>query len=86
MALDLGAYGNHARLDNDQNMLLGNHEKRDKYTIQGTQDPKNRCFCAAVCRTLWSCAGYLFLPSMTALRMIVAGTADPGKKRWGCAG
>lgn len=72
-------YGNDARLGNDKDMLMGNHEGHDRYTIQGTEDPKNPPFVCGDLPNFVELRGgdYFFLPSMTALRMIVAGTVDP---------
>ncbi len=72
-------YGNDARLGNDKDILLGNHEARDRYTIQGTEDPKNPPFVCGDLPHFVELRGgdYFFLPSMTALRMIAAGTVDP---------
>jgi deferrochelatase/peroxidase EfeB len=71
-------YGNDARLGNEKDMLMGNHEERDRYTIQGTEDPKNPPFvCGGMPNFVQLRGGdYFFLPSMTALRMIAAGTVD----------
>lgn len=72
-------YGNDARLGNDKDMLLGNHEARDKHMIQGTEDPRNPPFVCGGLPNFVELRGgnYFFLPSMTALRMIAAGTVDP---------
>jgi Dyp-type peroxidase family len=72
-------YGNDARLGNDKDMLMGNHEGHDRYTIQGTEDPNNPPFVCGDLPNFVELRGgdYFFLPSMTALRMIVAGTVDP---------
>ena len=72
-------YGNDARLGNDKDMLLGNHEGRDKHMIQGTEDPQNPPFVCGGLPNFVELRGgnYFFLPSMTALRMIAAGTVDP---------
>src|ERR1700733_5734854 len=71
--------GNDARLGNDKDLLLGNHEARDKHMIQGTEDPMNPPFvCGGLPKFVELRGGnYFFLPSMTALRMIAAGTVDP---------
>lgn len=72
-------YGNDARLGNDKDMLMGNHGGDDRYTIQGTEDPENPPFVCGGLPNFVELRGgeYFFLPSMTALRMIVAGTVDP---------
>jgi Dyp-type peroxidase family len=72
-------YGNDARLGNDKDMLLGNHTGRDKYVIQGTEDPKNPPFICGNLPNFVELRGgdYFFLPSMTALRLIAAAAVDP---------
>jgi Dyp-type peroxidase family len=72
-------YGNDARLGNDKDMLLGNHEAPDKHMVQGTEDPENPPFVCGGLPNFVELRGgnYFFLPSMTALRMIAAGTVDP---------
>lgn len=72
-------YGNDARLGNDKDMLLGNHNGHDKHMIQGTVDPQNPPFvCGGLPHFVELRGGdYFFLPSMTALRMIAAGRVDP---------
>ena len=72
-------YGNDARLGNDKDMLMGNHNGHDRYTIQGTEDPTNPPFVCGRLPNFVELRGgdYFFLPSMTALRMIAAGTVDP---------
>lgn len=72
-------YGNDARLGNDKDMLMGNHEAHDRFTIQGTEDPKNPPFVCGGLPNFVELRGgdYFFLPSLTALRMIAAGTVDP---------
>jgi Dyp-type peroxidase family len=72
-------YGNDARLGNEKDALLGNHEGHDKYTIQGTEQPANPPFvCGGLPNFVEMRGGdYFFLPSITALRMIATGTVDP---------
>ncbi len=71
-------YGNDARLGNDKDLLLGNHGAQDRYTIQGTEDPRNPPFMCGGLPNFVELRGgdYFFLPSMTALRLIAAGTVD----------
>jgi Dyp-type peroxidase family len=72
-------YGNDAHLGNDKDMVIGNHEGKGRYTIQGSQDPKNPPFVCGGLPNFVELRGgdYFFLPSMTALRMIAAGQVDP---------
>jgi Dyp-type peroxidase family len=72
-------YGNDSHLGNDKDLLIGNHEGKGRFTIQGTDDPKNPPFICGGLPNFVELRGgdYFFLPSMTALRMIVAGTVDP---------
>ncbi|HEY1756481.1 MAG TPA: hypothetical protein VGG72_13860 [Bryobacteraceae bacterium] len=72
-------YGNDAGQGNDKDALLGNHDGRGKFMIQGSEDSANPPF---VCAGLPSFVelrggGYFFLPSITALRMMAAGQVDP---------
>jgi Dyp-type peroxidase family len=72
-------YGNDARQGNDKDMLIGNHGGRGKFMIQGTDDPANPPFICGGLPNFVELRGgaYFFVPSMTALRMIAAGTVDP---------
>ncbi len=72
-------YGNDARQGNDKDMLMGNHDGRGKYMVQGTEDPNNPPFvCGALPNFVELRGGdYFFVPSMTALRLIAAGGVDP---------
>jgi deferrochelatase/peroxidase EfeB len=72
-------YGNDAHLGNDKDMVIGNHGGKGRNTIQGTDDPKNPPFICGDLPNFVELRGgdYFFLPSMTALRMIAAGTVDP---------
>jgi Dyp-type peroxidase family len=72
-------YGNDARLGNDKDLLLGNHEGKGKFVVQGTADHANPPFiCGALPNFVELRGGdYFFLPSLTALAMIATGTVDP---------
>ncbi|MGC2694261.1 MAG: dyp-type peroxidase [Candidatus Angelobacter sp.] len=72
-------YGNDARLGNDKDMVIGNHGGKGRYTIQGTEDANDPPFICSGLPNFVELRGgdYFFLPSMTALRMIAAGTVDP---------
>jgi Dyp-type peroxidase family len=72
-------YGNDAHLGNDKDMVIGNHGGKGRYTIQGSGDAKTPPFICGGLPNFVEVRGgdYFFLPSMTALRMIAAGTVDP---------
>jgi Dyp-type peroxidase family len=72
-------YGNDARQGNDKDMLIGNHEGRGKFVIQGTEDPGNPPFICGGLPNFVELRGgdYFFVPSMTALRLIAAEAVDP---------
>ena len=72
-------YGNDSRLGNDKDMVIGNHGGQGRYTIQGTDDPRNPPFICGGLPNFVELRGgeYFFLPSMTALRMIAAQGVDP---------
>jgi Dyp-type peroxidase family len=72
-------YGNDARQGNDKDFLIGNHGGHGKSMIQGSTDPQNPPFlCGALPNFVELRGGdYFFIPSMTALRMIVANSVDP---------
>ncbi len=72
-------YGNDARQGNDKDFLLGNHEGKGKFFVQGNEDAANPPYiCGGLPNFVETRGGdYFFLPSMTSLRMIAAGTVDP---------
>jgi len=72
-------YGNDARQGNDKDMLIGNHEGRGKFVIQGAADPRNPPFICGDLPNFVELRGgdYFFVPSITALRMIATGSVDP---------
>jgi Dyp-type peroxidase family len=72
-------YGNDSRQGNDKDIVLGNHGGSGKVMIQGTTDPNNPPFlCGALPNFVELRGGdYFFMPSITALRMIAANSADP---------
>ena len=72
-------YGNDAHQGNDRDLLLGNHEGRGKFMIQGTEDPDNPPFVCGGLPNFVELRGgdYFFVPSITALRLIAAGGVDP---------
>ena len=78
-------YGNDFQLANDKDPLLGNHgvDKDGKPTgsmvVQvAKNDPKPPFICSHIPRFVETRGGeYFFMPSLTALRMIGAGSIDP---------
>jgi len=72
-------YGNDAHQGNDKDMLIGNHGGQGKFMIQGTEDAANPPFICGGLPNFVELRGgaYFFVPSMTALRMMAAGTVDP---------
>ena len=72
-------YGNDARQGNDKDVLVGNHEGKGKFVVQGTTDPANPPFiCASLPNFVEMRGGdYFFMPSLTALQMIASGAVDP---------
>jgi deferrochelatase/peroxidase EfeB len=72
-------YGNDARQGNDKDALLGNHDGKSRFMIQGTDDPSDTPFMCGGLPNFVELRGgaYFFVPSMTALRMIAAGAVDP---------
>jgi Dyp-type peroxidase family len=72
-------YGNDARQGSDKDLMLGNHDGRGKFMIQGSIDPRNPPFvCARLPQFVELRGGdYFFMPSLTALRLIVDNSVDP---------
>jgi Dyp-type peroxidase family len=72
-------YGNDAHQGNDRDPLVGNHEDRSKFVIQGTSDPGNPPFiCGALPNFVELRGGdYFFVPSLTGLAMMAMNTVDP---------
>jgi Dyp-type peroxidase family len=67
-------YGNDAKSGNDKDFLMGNHEGRGKFVVQG--DPPFVCGRLPNFVELRGGA-YFFVPSMTALKMMALGEVDP---------
>ena len=70
-------YGNDAHLGNDKDPLLGNHQGKGRFVVQGdsTNPP---LFCAALPNFVELRGGdYFFLPSVTALGMLALNLVDP---------
>ncbi len=72
-------YGNDARQGNDRDPLVGNHEGRSKFVVQGTADASNATFiCPALPNFVELRGGdYFFMPSLTGLAMLATNTVDP---------
>jgi Dyp-type peroxidase family len=72
-------YGNDSHLGNDKDLLTANHDGTGKFMVQGTIDAKNPPFLCAALPAFVELRGgdYFFIPSLTALAMIAAGTVDP---------
>lgn len=72
-------YGNDSRQGNDKDFLLGNHEGKGRFFVQGTADASNPPFVCGGLPNFVELRGgdYFFIPSLTALQMIAAGAVDP---------
>jgi Dyp-type peroxidase family len=72
-------YGDDARQGSDRDPLVGNHLRNDTFMIQGSTEPRNPpFFCGGLPNFVELRGGeYFFVPSITALKMIAAGTVDP---------
>ena len=72
-------YGNDAHQGNDKDLLLGNHQGKGRFAIQGTADPKNPPFLCGGLPNFVELRGgdYFFMPSLTALAMMATDTVDP---------
>ena len=68
--------GHDAGQGSDKDILVGNHEGRESFVIQGTDDPNNPPFVCGRLPNFVELRGgdYFFVPSMTALKMIATGT------------
>jgi Dyp-type peroxidase family len=72
-------YGNDAHQGNDKDFLLGNHQGKGRFVIQGSTDPKNPPFICGGLPNFVELRGgdYFFMPSLTALAMMATNTVDP---------
>jgi Dyp-type peroxidase family len=72
-------YGNDAHQGNDKDLMLGNHEGKGRFVVQGTTDPTNPPFICGGLPNFVELRGgdYFFMPSLTALQMIAADAVDP---------
>jgi Dyp-type peroxidase family len=72
-------YGNDSLQGNDNDLLTGNHGGKGKFVVQGTTDPRNPPFICGALPDFVELRGgdYFFMPGLTALQMMAAGTVDP---------
>jgi Dyp-type peroxidase family len=72
-------YGNDAHQGNDKDLLVGNHNGKDRFVVQGTTDPANPPFiCGGLTNFVELRGGdYFFMPSLTALAMMATDGVDP---------
>ncbi len=72
-------YGNDAHQGNDKDLMLGNHEGKGRFVVQGTTDPTNPPFICGGLPNFVELRGgdYFFMPSLTALQLIAADAVDP---------
>jgi Dyp-type peroxidase family len=72
-------YGNDAHQGSDKDALLGNHDGRGRFLIQGSADPQNPPYvCARLPQFVELRGGdYFFMPSLTALRLMADNSVDP---------
>ena len=72
-------YGNDAHQGNDKDLLIGNHEGKGRFVIQGTSDPENPPFICGGLKNFVELRGgdYFFVPSLTGLAMMAANSVDP---------
>jgi Dyp-type peroxidase family len=72
-------YGNDSHQGNDKDFLIGNHEGKGRFVIQGDANPKNPPFICGGLPNFVELRGgdYFFVPSLTALAMMATGTVDP---------
>ena len=72
-------YGNDSHLGNDKDVLLGNHGGSGRFVVQGEANVTNPPFVCSRLPDFVELRGgdYFFLPSITALGMIVMGLVDP---------
>jgi Dyp-type peroxidase family len=72
-------YGNDLHQGNDKDLVIGNHEGKGKFVVQGTADPRNPPFVCAHLPNFVELRGgdYFFMPSLTALQMMASGAVDP---------
>jgi Dyp-type peroxidase family len=73
------SYGNDARLGNEKDLLMAQHEPGERFGIQGDASPANPpLFCTALPNFVELRGGdYFFIPSITALGMLAMNLVDP---------
>jgi len=72
-------YGNDAHQGNDKDMLMGNHNGKGRFVIQGDSTPTNPTHICPHLPNFVELRGgdYFFLPSITALGMLSMNLVDP---------
>ena len=72
-------YGNDSHLGNEKDMLMGNHDGKGKFVVQGDTTPQNPPFICSHLPNFVELRGgdYFFLPSITALGMLALQVVDP---------
>jgi Dyp-type peroxidase family len=72
-------YGNDSHQGSDRDLLLGKHDGKGKFMIQGTVDAANQPYMCAALPSFVELRGgeYFFMPSLTALRLMATDAVDP---------
>jgi Dyp-type peroxidase family len=71
-------YGNDFKLANQRDPLLGNHDGKGDFMIEGSSAENPPFFCPRLPRFVTTRGGeYFFIPSLTAVRMIADNLIDP---------
>lgn len=71
-------YGNDFKLSNQKDPLLGNHDGKDMFMIEGGSPDNPPFFCPEIPRFVTTRGGeYFFVPGLTAIRMIADNLIDP---------
>jgi Dyp-type peroxidase family len=72
-------YGNDSRLGSDRDLLLGTHDGKGKFMVQGAADPGNQPYMCTGLPSFVELRGgdYFFMPSLTALRLMATDAVDP---------
>jgi Dyp-type peroxidase family len=72
-------YGNDTHVGNDKDILMGNHEGRGRFVVQGDTSAANPPYVCSGLPNFVEVRGgdYFFLPSITALGMLGMGLVDP---------